>query len=125
MPISVAGIAVRSGRVFVARRKAGGALGGRWEFPGGKCEPGESPRRALEREFLEELGIEVRPGVCLGSARFLKEEVVFLLKAYRIDFEGDPKILAEHDEVRWVDSEALRSLDFAPSDRLLFPFLPL
>ena len=124
MPTSVAGIAVRGRRIFVARRKPGGSLGGLWEFPGGKCELGESPESALKREFLEELGLAISLGECLGTSEFTKQDVRFELKAYRIEFEGDPPILAEHDEVDWVDRETLRTLDFAPSDKGLFPFLP-
>lgn len=123
MPVSVAGIAIRSGRVFVARRKPGGAMGGRWEFPGGKLERGESPCDALVREFVEEMGLAVRPGRCLGSAEFRKDDVTYQLTGFAIEFEGEPRFLLEHDEVRWVDFEALASLDFVPSDRLLFPFL--
>ena len=48
------------GRVLIAQRPAGKALAGRWEFPGGKLEPGEDPRAGLERELREELGIDVR-----------------------------------------------------------------
>jgi len=99
-------------------------MGGRWEFPGGKCEPGESPEPALAREYLEELGLDVRVGKCLGTAEFVKDGVVFDLKAYAIVFEGEPKFLAEHDEVMWVDRANLEALDIAPSDRQLFPFLP-
>lgn len=124
MPISVAGLALRSGLVFVARRKPGGALGGKWEFPGGKCEPGESAEEALVREYREELGLEVRPGPLLGESEFENEGVRFRLKAYRIDFTGEPAYLAEHSEVRWVSRAELNTLDFAPSDSSLFRFLP-
>ena len=48
------------GRVLIAQRPAGKALAGRWEFPGGKLEPGEDPRAGLERELREELGVEVQ-----------------------------------------------------------------
>lgn len=56
----VAGVIWRHGRFLAARRVEGRELGGFWEFPGGKIEPGESPREALSRELAEELGIGVR-----------------------------------------------------------------
>src|SRR4051794_17849160 len=52
----------RRGRFLVRRRPAGTPLAGCWEFPGGKCEPGESPESAARRECLEETGLEVRIG---------------------------------------------------------------
>lgn len=54
----VAAAVVRDGdRVLMTQRPAGDPLGGMWEFPGGKLEPGETPQEALEREVLEELGV--------------------------------------------------------------------
>ncbi|HSV56958.1 MAG TPA: (deoxy)nucleoside triphosphate pyrophosphohydrolase [Magnetospirillaceae bacterium] len=120
----MAGIAVRSGHYFVARRKAGGSLGGKWEFPGGKCEPGELPEEALVREYREELGLNARPGACLGVSDFLSRGRAFRLNAFLVEFEGEPTFLAEHQETRWVTRDELESLDFAPSDRELFRFLP-
>ena len=49
-----------AGEVLIAQRPAGKALAGRWEFPGGKVDPGEDERSALGRELREELGIEVQ-----------------------------------------------------------------
>ena len=57
----VAGAVLRPGRLLAARRSAPPELAGRWELPGGKVEPGESPRQALVRELREELGIETEP----------------------------------------------------------------
>lgn len=55
-----AGILWRGGRCLAVSRPAGKAHAGRWEFPGGKLEPGESPVAALRRELAEELGVETR-----------------------------------------------------------------
>ena len=60
----VAGVLRREGRVLLSRRIRGADVG-RWEFPGGKLERGETPEQALRRELREELGIEVQVGAAL------------------------------------------------------------
>ncbi|RTZ80514.1 MAG: hypothetical protein DSZ01_02110, partial [Gammaproteobacteria bacterium] len=67
-----------AGRVLLARRPEGVHQGGLWEFPGGKVEPGESVRQALERELEEELGIGIkacRPLIRVGH-RYADRNVV-------------------------------------------------
>lgn len=123
MPESVAGIALRDGLVFVARRKPGGSMGGRWEFPGGKIETGETPEDTLVREFQEELGLDVRPGPFMGESGFENAGVRFRLLAYRVEFKGEPAFLAEHEEVRWASRRELDTLDLSPSDRSLVGFI--
>jgi 8-oxo-dGTP diphosphatase len=119
---SVAGIAIEQGKVFIARRKPGGALGGKWEFPGGKVEPGEQDEEALVREYAEELGVSVKPGPLIGSGSF-EHRGVHILHAYRVYFEDYPVSLSEHTEWRWATFAEIQALDFAPSDRKLFPAL--
>ena len=120
---SVAGIAIEKGRVFIARRKAGGDLGGKWEFPGGKVEEGESDADALRREFLEEFGATVTVGALLGSGEFFHDGQKFALNGYRIFFTSDSFNMTEHDERRWAALDEIMTLNFADSDRLLFPQL--
>jgi 8-oxo-dGTP diphosphatase len=119
---SVAGIAIEQGKVFIARRKAGGALGGKWEFPGGKVEPGEGDEQALIREYAEELGVSIKIGPRLGSASF-EHRGHHSLHAYRVYFQEYPIRLSEHTEWRWARFEEIQALDFADSDRKLFPAL--
>lgn len=72
LPLLVVGAAVtvdRRGRVLIARRKSQGLLGGLWEFPGGKIEPGESMPECIARELREELGIDVEVGERLTVVR--------------------------------------------------------
>ena len=123
MRYSVAGIAIEGGNVFIARRKAGGDLGGKWEFPGGKVEEGEGDVEALRREFLEEFGADVTAGPLLASAEFNHNGQRFLLNAYRIFFASLHFNMTEHDQWRWAALEEIDSLDFAGSDRLLLPQL--
>jgi 8-oxo-dGTP diphosphatase len=120
---SVAGIAITQGRLFIARRKEGGSLGHKWEFPGGKLEEGEGDADALRREFLEELGVAVEVGPLLASAEFTHNKNRFFLNAYRIVFGSYEFRMTEHTEWRWVNLEEIEKLDFADSDRLLLPGL--
>jgi 8-oxo-dGTP diphosphatase len=116
---SVAGIAVEGGKVFVARRVPGGDLGGKWEFPGGKVEAGESGEDALIREFREEFDVPVRVGPLLASASFEHHGKTRGLRAYRVYLESHDFILSEHTEWDWVSLETIAGLDFADSDRKL------
>lgn len=120
---SVAGIAIRGDLVFVARRRPGGAMGGKWEFPGGKREPGESDAVAAEREFDEEFGLRVDVGATIGESSFENGGKRYELVAMLVSFAGEPAALREHDEVRWADASALASLDLSDSDRSLVPFI--
>jgi 8-oxo-dGTP diphosphatase len=118
---SVAGVAVKGNKLFVARRRQGGDLGGKWEFPGGKVRPGESYSDTLKREYLEELSVPVEVGEKIGEARFVHGNTRFFLNALRVVLRSDEISLKEHSEYRWVTVEELERLDFADSDRLVFP----
>jgi 8-oxo-dGTP diphosphatase len=122
---SVAGIAVEGDKLFIARRKAGGDLGGKWEFPGGKAEEGESDEAALSREFAEEFSLSVTIGSLMADTFFEHGGETFYLHAYRIAFsDGLEHIrLAEHSEWQWAPFSAIERLDFAGSDRRLLPAL--
>jgi len=123
MRYSVAGIAIEKGKVFIARRKAGGDLGGKWEFPGGKVEKGEGDAEALRREFLEEFAADITVGALLAGAEFNHNKQRFSLNAYRIFFASLRFNMTEHDQWRWASLEEIETLDFAGSDRLLLPRL--
>ncbi|MCL2270807.1 MAG: (deoxy)nucleoside triphosphate pyrophosphohydrolase [Treponema sp.] len=125
MKRSVAGIAIENNAVFIARRKAGGSLGGKWEFPGGKAEEGESDEAALRREYIEEFGAVITVGPLLASAEFTHNDQQFLLNAYRIFFEKRDFCLTEHEEWRWAVIGEISLLDFADSDLKLLPPLQM
>jgi 8-oxo-dGTP diphosphatase len=112
-----AGIIEGGGKVLIGRRKPGKHMGGKWEFPGGKIEPGETPEQSLARELSEELGVSAKVGAFLCRAFFEGDGVSLELLVYRVDgVEGTPA-LREHEELRWVRPEELRSYDLADSDR--------
>lgn len=120
---SVAGIAIREGRLFLGCRLPGGDLGGKWEFPGGKCEPGESDCEALKREYLEEFGISVEVLHPICTSDFEHHGHHYDLAAWRIDFTGMPLALPEHSQVAWFEPSELAGLDLAESDKTLLPQL--
>jgi 8-oxo-dGTP diphosphatase len=91
--------------LLAARRRSPASLAGRWEFPGGKVEPGETPEDGVHRELREELGVEVDLGAELvgpddGCWR-LSERYTMRLWLAEIR-SGTPQPLVEHDELRWL-----------------------
>jgi 8-oxo-dGTP diphosphatase len=112
-----AGILERDGLVLIARRRPGKHMAGKWEFPGGKIESGETPEQSLARELREELDVRARIGELLCSATYEGEGISLELLVYRVEgFDGTP-MLIEHEEIRWVRPGELRSYDLADSDR--------
>jgi 8-oxo-dGTP diphosphatase len=98
-------------------------MGGKWEFPGGKLEPGEQDKDAAVREFDEEFGLAVRVGATIGQSAFTNNGKNYKLAALLVTFDGEPLELREHDEVRWVGVAELQALDLSDSDRSLVPFV--
>jgi len=112
-----AGIMEENGLVLIARRKPGKHMAGKWEFPGGKIEPGETPEQSLERELDEELAVRARVGELLCRTFYEGSGVSLELLVYRVlRIEGTP-MLREHEEIRWVRPGDLSSYDLADSDR--------
>lgn len=109
----VAGAILDGGRVLAARRGPGRAHAGLWELPGGKVEPGESDAQALARELMEELGIEVSVGACIGTSTW---EGRLVLVAYACHVVVGEPVRTEHTELRWVPAASLGELSWAPAD---------
>ncbi len=110
-------------RVLIARRPHGAVLGGYWEFPGGKLEPGETPEQALVREFEEELGVHVCVGRRLPVIEHRYAHGLVRLHAFicggvsgRLCDLG----VAEH---RWIGAGELSSYTFPPANRGLLDWL--
>lgn len=97
----VAAVVVRDGRLLMTRRPAGGPLGGQWELPGGKLEPGESPEHALVREVREELGVAARAG------RTLLVEVHDYAHGTRVRLHF---LEAELDDIQFTPNDAVAEI---------------
>jgi 8-oxo-dGTP diphosphatase len=124
--VQVVGAAlVRDGRVLAAQR-SGGPYDGRWEFPGGKVEPGEDELSALVRECHEELGVPIAPQAFLGEVPL--DGAVgggtpgqSTLRVWWALVEDGEPIAHEHAQVRWVGVDELDDLDWIAADRPLVP----
>ncbi len=113
----VAAVIERDGRVLIAQRKRTGQHPLKWEFPGGKVEPGEAPEAAVVRELEEELAIGAR--VEREIARYEYQypgRPAILLIFYRVtEFAGEPKNL-DFEQIVWAPRERLREYDFLEGD---------
>ncbi len=122
---SVAGIILKNSRYFLGRRKPGGAIGGKWEFPGGKVEDGENFHDALKREFLEELEVDIVVKDFITKKEFYHNNNKFILNAYFIELLIFDVSYNEHVEFKWFTHDELIKLEdsLADSDRLLLDFI--
>ena len=117
MLLVVGAAVLRDGRVLACRRTAPPEAAGRWEFPGGKVEPGESPERALVRELHEELGVRALVTGWLDGSAAIGD--THRLRVAVVSVDGDPRPV-EHDAVRWLGPDELDEVDWLEPDR---PFL--
>ena len=106
----------KDGKILIARRKPGAALAGKWEFPGGKLEAGETPEQCLKRELLEEFGVETRIGAFICSSKFEYKHLPIELLVYRAYLVAGGFELRDHDQLAWVTLAELKDYDFAAAD---------
>jgi 8-oxo-dGTP diphosphatase len=113
----VAGVLKQGSQVLIGQRQVGDRHALKWEFPGGKVEPMETPRAALVRELREELGIEAEVG--LELARY-EQSVLgrppLILLFLRVDsYTGEPRAVA-FEQIVWEDVRELPKYDFLDGD---------
>ena len=113
----------RDGRVLIAQRPAHGLLGGLWEFPGGKQEPGETLPECLRREIREELGVEIEVGELVTSVRHTFTHYRITLHAFRCRLvDGEPQAIGCAG-TRWVTLSELDCFAFSAADRRVIAVL--
>jgi 8-oxo-dGTP diphosphatase len=125
MPLLVlAAVVERDGAFLLTRRLKGTHLAGTWEFPGGKCEPGESHEACLRRELLEELGVDATIGdeVFTVTHTYPERTVELHFRACALHGEPSPQI---GQEMVWARREDLLMLEFPEADRELIRRLAL
>lgn len=113
----VAGVFQSENQVLVCKRKPGKAAGGKWEFPGGKMEAGESAEEALRRELIEELNVQIaNVGGLIWRETTTNSSSSVDLACYWVETDTFPISSTDHDELRWCFVEELKQLDFAEAD---------
>ena len=112
----VAGIIINQNKILIGKRKDKDIGGGKWEFPGGKIEVGETNSEALERELYEELGISVKIGKELMNYEHVFKTTIYNITFMEIiDYEGEICNNA-HSEIKWVKFSNLLEYDFISGD---------
>ncbi len=114
-----AAVIQRSGKVLLAKRPAKGLLGGLWEFPGGKAEPGENLPEALRREISEELATDVHVGETFGIYRHAYTHFRITLHAFLCTLDGKEPRPLEAEEIAWVTPQELVNYPMGKVDRLI------
>ena len=118
-PITTVTAAVieRGGRVLICRRRLDQDHPGKWEFPGGKLEPGEQPAESLRRELREELGIEaaIGPEITRYEYRYAGRKPIRLVFFRVTAFAGEPDY-SQFGEVAWAPPTDLPGYDFLEGD---------
>ena len=120
--VVAAAVIEQDGRFLLTRRQQGVHLEGYWEFPGGKCERGETHNACLARELREELGVEAAVGDELLATTHSYSDRWVELHFLRCDVLGTPRPQLGQ-EMRWVGREELATLRFPPADAKLIEML--
>ena len=120
----VAALIIKDDKIFLAKRATGdSSLLGKWEFPGGKVDPGESEEKAVEREIEEELGIQVKADFYLTNNVCEYPTKTVNLKLYKCSFTAGNLTLSAHSDYEFVNKDKLLDYDLAPADIKLAEYI--
>jgi 8-oxo-dGTP diphosphatase len=106
----------RDGFILAAQRSEKMSLPLKWEFPGGKIEPGESPEDCLMRELHEEMGVRIRVGAPLSTTTHAYPSFRVTLHPFICCIKSGEITLHEHKQVAWLKPDRLHALDWAEAD---------
>lgn len=106
----------QDGLVLADQRSAAMSLPLKWEFPGGKIDPGESPEDCLRRELFEEMGIHIRVGKSLPPSSHQYTKFMVTLYPFKCSIESGEIVLHEHAAIVWLPPDQLHALDWAEAD---------
>ena len=111
-----ASIILRDDRVLIAQRPPADKLAGKWEFPGGKIEAGETPQECLKREIKEEFDVEIEVLDFFAESVYAYESGTIKLLAFWCRWLAGDFNLKVHSRIVWADYKGLDLYDYAPAD---------
>jgi len=116
MKVVTAAIILKDNKVLIAQRAPGENLAGKWEFPGGKIETGETPQECVKREIREELEVNIEVLDFFGESIYEYHSGTIKLMAYWCKWILGEFTLNVHSQIVWVNRQQLDLYDFAPAD---------
>ncbi|HBP65032.1 MAG TPA: 8-oxo-dGTP diphosphatase MutT [Desulfosporosinus sp.] len=125
MKVVTAAIILKDNKVLIAQRAPGENLAGKWEFPGGKIETGETPQECVKREIREELEVHIEVLDFFGESIYEYHSGTIKLMAYWCKWILGKFTLNVHSQIVWVNGQELDLYDFAPADLPLVEKLKL
>ena len=111
-----AAILTKDNKIFLARRNSETKHAGKWEFPGGKMEHGESGEQCLSREIREEFSINITVDEFFAESIHEYENAKIRILAYRITWVSGKMVPKDHDRIAWVSPDKLLEYDLLPAD---------
>lgn len=121
--IEVVAAVIRKGPKVFATQRGYGEWKDWWEWPGGKMEPGETPREALVREIREELDTQISVDKFLCTVDWDYPRFHLTMHCYMCSLTSDDIHLNEHEAARWLSAANLRSVRWLPADEDMLPLI--
>ena len=118
-PLLVTAALLRHSRkILIAQRNNSGRFANKWEFPGGKIDPGETPQQCLQRELHEELGLETTIGPLFSDTLYFHDQGQIRQFTYWVDVVNPPVSveLSEHQAIAWISPDEIVNYEFAGAD---------
>lgn len=114
--IVLGAIIEKEGKILIARRMIGQSMAGKWEFPGGKLEPGETEKECLKREIQEEMKVDIEVLDFFAESKYGMGKTEINLKCYKAKLVSEDMKLFNHDVIVWVTPDELLNYNMPPAD---------
>lgn len=117
------GIIKKEGKILIAQRTKKDAAFGKWEFPGGKLEVGETLEECLKRELHEELGIHAVIGEYFCTSSFYHNGILYDMCVFMVtSYQGEIQLI-EHSAIAWLEPTELSQYEFPEPDLVVIDLL--